>query len=126
MCSQLFIYRSSLMTLLLFFTVAAAAEELHDAAEVARTASADEQGREPVNVSNEAVSSSAVLKTTRGPRSFLGNFVDDQKRIWTSPSRISGEDLKWIVPLALGTGVAIGTDNLLNEELPRRSGTNCR
>jgi hypothetical protein len=44
--------------------------------------------------------------------------VGDQKHIWTSPSRISRRDLKWLVPLAAGTGIAIATDDRLSEELP--------
>ena len=114
-------YRSSLLTLLSVFTFAAAAEELPDAAENARTASAEEPSSRPVKISDEIVGSSPVGGTAaveRGPRSFLGNFVDDQKHLWTSPSRISRGDLKWIVPLAVGTGIAIATDNRLNEELP--------
>ena len=35
----------------------------------------------------------------------------DQKRIWTSPARLSGADLRWIVPLAAATGILIGADH---------------
>jgi hypothetical protein len=75
----------------------------------------------PVKIPNEVVGSPTALQGSaaqRGPRSFLRSFVDDQKHTWTSPSRISRGDLKWIVPLAAGTGIAIGTDNVLSEELP--------
>ncbi len=39
------------------------------------------------------------------------NFLEDQGAIWTSPVRLRTHDLKWIVPLAAATGVALGTDH---------------
>ena len=56
--------------------------------------------------------------STPGPRSFLRTFGADQKSIWTSPSRMSRSDLKWVVPVVAGTAIAIATDNRLSEELP--------
>jgi hypothetical protein len=117
----MFIYRSPLLTLLSFFTFAAAAEELQNTAGNARTASAEDESPRPVNIPTHVAGLSTEPKASaaeRGPRSFVRNFVDDQKHLWTGPSRISRGDLKWLVPLAAGTGIAIGTDNLLNEELP--------
>ena len=58
------------------------------------------------------------LATKRGPRSFLRTFVSDQRAIWTSPSRLSRGDLKWVLPVIIGTGAAIGTDDNLSEQLP--------
>ncbi len=110
MLGRIFIYRSSLLTLLALLTFAAAAEELQDTAENAGSAS-EEESPGPVKIPNEVVGSSTLGKASaveRGPRSFLRNFVDDQKHLWTSPSRISRGDLKWIVPLAAGTGIAVG------------------
>jgi len=39
------------------------------------------------------------------------NFLEDQGAIWTSPVRLRTHDLKWIVPLAAATSVALGTDH---------------
>jgi hypothetical protein len=39
------------------------------------------------------------------------NFLEDQAIIWTSPVRVRAHDLKWIIPLAAATGVALGTDH---------------
>ena len=58
------------------------------------------------------------VRTQPGPRSFFRTFLSDQKAIWTSPSRLSRGDLKWIVPVVIGTGAAIATDNNLSDQLP--------
>ena len=44
-------------------------------------------------------------------RNVPRNFLHDQAAIWTSPARLRAHDLKWIVPLAAATGVALGTDH---------------
>jgi hypothetical protein len=38
-------------------------------------------------------------------------ILHDQKAIWTSPAHIRTDDLKWLAPLAVATGVAIATDH---------------
>src|SRR5271165_909042 len=38
-------------------------------------------------------------------------ILKDQGAIWTSPARIRTKDLVWLAPLAVATGVAIGTDH---------------
>lgn len=48
----------------------------------------------------------------------LRDVVRDQLHIWTSPARISRHYWKWLVPVAVATGVAIGTDNRLADRLP--------
>ncbi|HUV70035.1 MAG TPA: phosphatase PAP2 family protein [Terracidiphilus sp.] len=39
------------------------------------------------------------------------NILRDQGAIWSSPVRLHVRDLKWLAPLALATGAAIGTDH---------------
>jgi len=39
------------------------------------------------------------------------NFLHDQAAIWTSPKDLRMHDLKWLLPLAAATGVALGTDH---------------
>ena len=41
---------------------------------------------------------------------FLKDIGADQKAIWTSPFHIKKDDLKWLVPFGIGTGVLIATD----------------
>ena len=122
MLVRVFIYHSSLLTLLVLLTFTAVGEELQNPPENAAVGvQANDEPDGPVKIPNEVVGSPASLKASaaeHGPRSFLRGFVGDQKHLWTSPSRISRGDLKWIVPLVIGTGVAIATDNRLSEELP--------
>ncbi len=42
----------------------------------------------------------------------------DQKRIWTSPVHLKGQDLKWAVPLVFATGLAFGVDHDVARRVP--------
>lgn len=44
-------------------------------------------------------------------RNLPRNFLHDQAAIWTSPRDLRTHDLKWLVPLAVATGVALGADH---------------
>ena len=114
MSDRIFIYGSFLLASVVFFTYPASGEELQTPPDPAATTAAGEL-TQPV-VSPPITRTKSALEL--GPQSFLRTFADDQKHIWTSPSRILGADWKWIVPITIGTGVAIATDNRLNEELP--------
>ena len=39
------------------------------------------------------------------------NYLQDQLDIWTSPARFRWQDARWFVPLAVGTGLLIGSDH---------------
>jgi membrane-associated phospholipid phosphatase len=39
------------------------------------------------------------------------NLLQDQLDIWTSPARLRWQDARWFVPLAVGTGLLIGSDH---------------
>lgn len=41
---------------------------------------------------------------------FFKNLISDQRAIWTSPARLRGRDLKWILPLGISTAALIDTD----------------
>jgi membrane-associated phospholipid phosphatase len=43
-------------------------------------------------------------------RNLPRNFLGDQAAIWTSPKDLRMRDLKWLLPLAAATGVALGAD----------------
>lgn len=55
----------------------------------------------------QPVSNHDAVSLRNTPRHLL----EDQKAIWTSPSRITLRDLRWIAPLAAATGVSIATDH---------------
>ena len=103
------------------FSHTAAATETPDSSEPARgriAAGQAERVKATDALSVAFPTQSNSTETKRGPRSFLRTFVSDQKGIWTSPSRVSRGDLKWLFPLAIGTGVAIAMDNNLSDHLP--------
>jgi membrane-associated phospholipid phosphatase len=115
-------HRSRSVPLLLLFSYTIAAEEPQNASETAIPAPAMEDPERQVKDTDTAVVGFSNPPEASDPhrerRSFLRSFVADQKVIWTSPSRISRRDLKWILPLVVGTGIAIGTDEYLSEQLP--------
>src|SRR5262249_37149734 len=40
-------------------------------------------------------------------KEFTRELLKDQARLWSSPARIKPADIKWLVPLAAGTGVLL-------------------
>jgi hypothetical protein len=48
---------------------------------------------------------------------FASDFVRDQKNIWTSPLHIKGEDAKWLVPVAAGTGGLFLLDHPISDSV---------
>ena len=115
-------HRSRSVPLLLLFSYTIAAEELQNASETVIPAPAVPEPERQVKDTHTAVvdfpNTAEASDPHRERRSFLRSFVADQKVIWTSPSRMSRGDLKWILPLVIGTGIAIGTDDYLVEQLP--------
>jgi membrane-associated phospholipid phosphatase len=113
-------HRSCSVPLLLLFSYTIAAEEPQNTSETSPAAPALGEPERQVKDTDTAVvpNPCETSGTQRERQSFLRSFVADQKVIWTSPSRISRGDLKWLVPLAVGTGIAIGTDDYLSEQLP--------
>ncbi len=43
-------------------------------------------------------------------KQFFKNILRDQQAIWTSPFRLRGKDIKWLVPLGAATAGLIATD----------------
>src|SRR5208337_1152477 len=53
----------------------------------------------------------AVAKTSEGMRMRLvGRFLDDQRRIWTSPAQLQLSDTEWLFPLSGITAGLFVTD----------------
>jgi capsule assembly protein Wzi/PAP2 superfamily protein len=84
----------------------------------ARVSSAQEQGTGPSTSEAEPAKHNAsprtdtpldvdaIARTSQGTQGGLvERFVDDQRRIWTSPARLRFSDTEWLVPLS---GIAAG------------------
>lgn len=52
----------------------------------------------------------AASPTPTLERRFFKNVLHDQYAIWTSPFHAQTQDVRWLAPLALGTGVLLATD----------------
>ena len=81
----------------------------------------------PQNTPQASSDSKQISKSDHHPsvgddakRGFQG-FIDDQKRIWTSPARLKISDAEWLVPSAgIATGLFV-TDPTTSHELTRHS-----
>ena len=51
-----------------------------------------------------------TTKTSSLERQFFKNILKDQCVIWTSPSRLTGDDAKWLIPLGAATAGLIASD----------------
>jgi membrane-associated phospholipid phosphatase len=72
----------------------------------------------------EAPEANALAKTSYGTRARLvGRFVDDQRRIWTSPARLRFSDTEWLVPLSGVTAGLFVTDRNFSKHLSQNPST---
>jgi len=51
-----------------------------------------------------------------GIAGFTKEFVQDQRGLWTSPLRVERRDVKWLLPLGLGTAAFLITDRSISGE----------
>src|SRR6266849_3365266 len=66
----------------------------------------------------------AIAKTSDGTRmGLVGRFVDDQRRIWTSPARLRISDTEWLVPLSGITAGLFVTDRDFSKHLSQNPTT---
>jgi len=49
---------------------------------------------------------------------FIDHVVADQKNFWTAPRGLRTKDLRWIVPLAAGSGLLIASDSWVSKQVP--------
>lgn len=64
-------------------------------------------GQIPSVAQPSATSDTAPIENSKSPGLVSGfslDFLNDQKAIWTSPLHISGGDVKWLAPTAVGAG----------------------
>ncbi len=96
----------------------------------AHASPAQDQGARPATSENEAAKSKSssqtddtpevneVAKTSEKTRTELaGRFLDDQRRIWTSPAQLRLSDTVWLFPLAGFTAGLFVTDRDSNKHL---------
>ncbi|HZP63029.1 MAG TPA: capsule assembly Wzi family protein [Terriglobales bacterium] len=49
---------------------------------------------------------------------FIQHVAQDQAHFWTAPAHLRTRDLRWIAPLAAGTGLLIAGDSWLSKQVP--------
>src|SRR5260370_16003937 len=61
-----------------------------------------------------------IAKAPEGtPLGLVGRFVDDQRRIWTSPTQLRFSDTEWLVPLSGITAELFVTDRDFSKHLSK-------
>ncbi len=77
-------------------------------------APAQEQSAHPANAVSAALPDAPTPQTAAPDalsiRNVPRNLLHDQETIWSGPVHIRTHDLKWLLPLAAATGVALATD----------------
>ena len=98
--------------------------------------SAQEQGAEPVTSESESAESESSSQTGATPEvnemgktsertrmGLVGRFMDDQRRIWTSPAQLRFSDAEWLVPLSGITAGLFVTDRDFSKHLSQSPAT---
>ena len=93
-------------------------------APMARLSSAQEQASEAVTEKHDSSSKAdekeahSIAKTPAGTQpGLLKRFLDDQQRVWTSPTKLRFPDAEWLVPLSGFTAGLVVTDSDFNKSL---------
>src|SRR5438874_634998 len=93
-------------------------------AAMARLSSAQEQASEAATEKHDSSSKAdekeahSIAKTSGGTQpGLLKRFLDDQQRVWTSPTKLRLPDTEWLVPLSGFTAGLVVTDSDFNKSL---------
>src|SRR6266571_2559345 len=93
-------------------------------APMARLSSAQEQASEAATEKHDSSSkvdeteAHSIAKTPAGTQpGLLKRFLDDQQRVWTSPTKLRLPDTEWLVPLSGFTAGLVVTDSDFNRSL---------
>jgi len=93
-------------------------------APMARLSSAQEQASEAVTEKHDSSSKAdeteahSTAKTPAGTQpGLLKRFLDDQQRVWTSPTKLRFPDTEWLFPLSGFTAGLVVTDSDFNRSL---------
>ena len=97
---------------------------------MARLSSAQEQAAGPTpseaatekhdssSKADEPTEATSIAKTPAGTQpGLLKRFLDDQQRVWTSPTQLRFPDTEWLVPLSGFTAGLVVTDSDFNKSL---------
>src|SRR5207253_3850893 len=91
-------------------------------APMARLSSAQEQASEAATEKHDSSSKAdqteahSIAKTPAGTQpGLLKRFLDDQQRVWTSPTKLRFSDTEWLVPLSGFTAGLVVTDSDFNK-----------
>jgi hypothetical protein len=72
----------------------------------------------PSSKAKEPTEAKSIAKTPHGtPPGLLGRFLDDQRRVWTSPTKLRFSDTEWLVPLSGITAGLVVTDSDFSRSL---------
>src|SRR6266699_3842407 len=93
-------------------------------APMARLSSAQEQASEAATEKHDSSSKAdeteahSIAKTPAGMQpGLVKRFLDDQQRVWTSPTQLRFSDTEWLVPLSGFTAGLVVTDSDFNRSL---------
>jgi hypothetical protein len=88
------------------------------------TSDASSQKHDPFLKSEKQPEANAIAKTPGGTRlGLVGRFLDDQQRVWTSPTKIRFSDTEWLVPLSGFTAGLVVTDSDFSRSLSHNPNT---
>jgi membrane-associated phospholipid phosphatase len=54
-------------------------------------------------------------------KGFARQLLDDQRPLWTSPARIKPSDIRWLAPLAAGTGFLFTQDSTISHHFDNKT-----
>jgi membrane-associated phospholipid phosphatase len=75
--------------------------------------------QQPISPSPSPTPLAKVSPTPSLERRFVKNIAHDQVAIWTSPFKLHGDDVKWLLPAAVGTAALIATDQYTSSWIRR-------
>jgi PAP2 superfamily len=71
---------------------------------------------------NSFAQESQSIPSSRGVVTTAKQFLQDNRDLWTSPLRVKRENLRWIVPLGIGTAALLKTDPSISAEIEEAKG----
>ncbi|HET7208392.1 MAG TPA: capsule assembly Wzi family protein [Terriglobales bacterium] len=111
---QVGILGAALLFSIVTISVSSAQEQ---AAGTAASENASEK-HDPSTKAEEPPEANAIAKTHEGTQlGLMGRFLDDQRRVWTSPTKLRFSDTEWVVPFSGITAGLFVTDRDFSKHL---------
>lgn len=82
----------------------------------ANTTKTQQSAPKPADVSPQAQPDSTDYDNSLGPH-LLKSIAEDQKEIWTRPTRLQLSDADWLLPLGMAIGGTLATDTEVSKHL---------